>query len=46
MYSERRLTLLYSLVRGQHATPYLRLKVRRDHLIEDALVSVSTLCLV
>ena len=41
MYSERRLTLLYSLVRGQHATPYLRLKVRRDHLIEDALVNVS-----
>ena len=41
MYSERRLTLLYSLLRGQHATPYLRLKVRRDHLIEDALVNVS-----
>lgn len=45
MYSERRLTLLYSLVRGQHATPYLRLKVRRDHLIEDALVNVSKLYL-
>lgn len=41
MYSERRLTLLYSLVRGQQLTPYLRLKVRRDHLIQDALVSVS-----
>lgn len=41
MYSERRLTLLYSLVRGQQAMPYLRLKVRRDHIIEDALVSVS-----
>lgn len=41
MYSERRLTLIYSLVRGQQATPYLRLKVRRDHLIEDALVNVS-----
>lgn len=41
MYSERRLTLLFSLVRGQQPTPYLRLKVRRDHLIEDALVSVS-----
>ena len=41
MYSERRLTLLYSLMRGEHATPYLRLKVRRDHIIEDALVSVS-----
>lgn len=41
MYSERRLTLIYSLVRGQPPVPYLRLKVRRDHLIEDALVSVS-----
>ena len=43
MYSQRRLTLLFSLVRGQQPTPYLRLKVRRDHLIEDALVSVSNL---
>ena len=43
MYSERRLTLLYSLVRGQQAMPYLRLQVRRDHIIEDALVSVSIL---
>ncbi|EDO40462.1 predicted protein [Nematostella vectensis] len=41
MYSERRLTLLYSLVRRQQPTPYLRLKVRRDHLIEDALVSLE-----
>lgn len=44
MYSERRLTLLYSYLRGQQGTPYLRLKVRRDHIIEDALVSVSTFC--
>ena len=41
MYSERRLTILYSLVRGEQGTPYLKLKVRRDHLIEDALVNVS-----
>lgn len=41
MYSERRLTLLYSLVRGQQAMPYLRLQVRRDHIIEDALVSLE-----
>jgi ubiquitin-protein ligase E3 A len=42
MYSERRLTMLYSLVHGQqHSTPYLRLKVRRDSLIDDALVRVS-----
>ena len=45
MYSERRLTLLYSYLRGQQGTPYLRLKVRRDHIIEDALVSVSTFCI-
>ena len=45
MYSERRLTLLYSYLRGQQGTPYLRLKVRRDHIIEDALVSVSTCCI-
>lgn len=41
MHSERRLTLLYSLVRGQQPMPYLRLKVRRDHIIEDALVSLE-----
>lgn len=41
MYSERRLTMLYSLVHGHQHTPYLRLKVRRDSLIEDALVRVS-----
>lgn len=45
MYSERRLTILYSLVRGEQGTPYLKLKVRRDHLIEDALVNVRT-CIV
>lgn len=41
MYSERRLTMLYSLVHGHQHTPYLRLKVRRDSLIDDALVRVS-----
>uniref|UniRef100_A0A672GQF9 Ubiquitin-protein ligase E3A n=1 Tax=Salarias fasciatus TaxID=181472 RepID=A0A672GQF9_SALFA len=38
MYSERRLTALYSLAQGQQANPYLKLKVRRDHIIDDALV--------
>uniref|UniRef100_A0A4W5KXT2 Uncharacterized protein n=1 Tax=Hucho hucho TaxID=62062 RepID=A0A4W5KXT2_9TELE len=38
MYSERRITALYSLVQGQQLNPYLRLKVRRDHIIDDALV--------
>lgn len=41
MYSERRITALYSLVQGQQLNPYLRLKVRRDHVIDDALVRVS-----
>lgn len=41
MYSERRLTMLYSLVHGHTHAPFLRLKVRRDNLIGDALVRVS-----
>lgn len=41
MYSERRLTALYSMVQGSEPTPYLNLKVRRDHIIDDALVRVS-----
>ncbi len=44
MYSERRITILLGLM--QHSldalnSPYLRLTVRRDHLIQDALVRVS-----
>ena len=41
MLQERRLTHLYSLLRGQVPTPYLKLTVRRDNLIQDALVNVS-----
>lgn len=41
MYSERRLTALYSMVQGQQPSPYLKIKVRRDHIIDDALVRVS-----
>ena len=43
MYSERRLTAILTLIQGSFEgfnSPYLRLKVRRDHLIEDALVRV------
>lgn len=40
MYSERRMSILQSVV-GQPTNPYLRLKVKRDHLIDDALVEVS-----
>ncbi|KXJ10271.1 ubiquitin-protein ligase E3A [Exaiptasia diaphana] len=41
MYSERRLTMLYSLVHGHQHAPFLRLKVRRDNLIGDALVRLE-----
>ncbi|XP_074492844.1 ubiquitin-protein ligase E3A isoform X4 [Sebastes fasciatus] len=41
MYSERRLTALYSMVQGQEPNPYLKLKVRRDHIIDDALVRLE-----
>lgn len=41
MYSERRISILQS-VTGQPSSPYLRVKVKRDHIIEDALVEVST----
>lgn len=39
MYSERRISLIQT-VAGQPSNPYLRLKVRRDHIIDDALVEV------
>ncbi|XP_069780819.1 ubiquitin-protein ligase E3A-like isoform X3 [Narcine bancroftii] len=41
MFSERRITVLYNLVQGQQVQPYLRLKVRRDHMIDDALVRLE-----
>lgn len=41
MLQERRLTHLYSLLQGQQPTPYLKLTVHRDNLIQDALVNVS-----
>lgn len=39
MFSERRMSFLQTVV-GQPTNPYLRLKVRRDHIIDDALVEV------
>ncbi|XP_061833290.1 ubiquitin-protein ligase E3A-like isoform X1 [Nerophis lumbriciformis] len=45
MYSERRITVLYSLVQGQQPNPYLRLKVRRDHIIDDALVRLEMIAM-
>ena len=43
MMNERRASLLQSLVHGAPTTPYLRLRIRRDHIIDDALVSVRLL---
>lgn len=40
MYSERRISYFQS-VSGQPSNPYLRLKVRRDHIIDDALVELE-----
>ncbi|XP_049820248.1 ubiquitin-protein ligase E3A isoform X2 [Aethina tumida] len=40
MYSERRISILQA-VSGQPSQPYLRLKVRRDHIIDDALVELE-----
>ena len=39
MYSERRISMFQS-VTGLPSNPYLRLKVRREHIIDDALVEV------
>ncbi|XP_061744496.1 ubiquitin-protein ligase E3A [Nerophis ophidion] len=41
MYSERRLTALYSMAQGQEPNPYLKLKVRRDHIMDDALIRLE-----
>lgn len=42
MYSERRISFLQAFT-GLPSQPYLRLKVRRDHIIDDALVEVTLL---
>ncbi|XP_034937131.1 ubiquitin-protein ligase E3A [Chelonus insularis] len=44
MYSERRMSIFQSLV-GQPTNPYLRLKVRRDFIIEDALVELEMIAM-
>lgn len=41
MLQERHMHRIYSLLRGQQTTPYLKLTVHRDNLIQDALVNVS-----
>lgn len=44
MYTERRLHIFHAQL-GQSAEPYLRLKVRRDHLIDDALVELEMIAM-
>lgn len=44
MYSERNLSVIQMLV-GAPANPYLRLNVRRDHIIDDALYRLEMLAL-
>lgn len=43
MYNERRFSVLQALVHDAPPNPYLRLRVRRDHIIDDALVRVRCL---
>lgn len=45
MFHERRLTLLNSLVQGEEINPYLKLKVRRDHVVDDSLVRLEMIAL-
>ena len=42
MFNERRTSILQTFMHGLPPIPYLRLRVRRGHLIDDALVSVSS----
>ncbi|GBP48230.1 Ubiquitin-protein ligase E3A [Eumeta japonica] len=41
MYSERRVSLLHAVVGAAPPMPFLRLKVRRSHIIDDALVELE-----
>lgn len=41
MYENRRFCLIQTLI-GQPTHPYLKLKVRREHVVQDALVEVNT----
>lgn len=44
MYSERRMSFIQTVV-GQPTNPYLKLKVRRDRLIDDALVELEMIAM-
>lgn len=45
MYSERRLSIFHTQIAGQPPSPYFKLRVRRDRLIEDALVELEVVAM-
>uniref|UniRef100_A0A8C6TE17 Ubiquitin-protein ligase E3A n=1 Tax=Neogobius melanostomus TaxID=47308 RepID=A0A8C6TE17_9GOBI len=45
MYGERRLTAFYSMIQGREPTPFLELKVRRDHIIDDAMIRLEIIAM-
>lgn len=45
MYSERRLSIYHTATTNQPHNPYLKLKVRREQLIDDALVELEVVAL-
>lgn len=45
MLHERRTSLLQTFIHGGPPMPYLRLRVRRDHVVDDALVNLEMMAL-
>jgi len=45
MYSERRFNMFQHMIGFSQSPPYLKLSVRRDHLIEDALVELEVVAM-
>lgn len=45
MYSERRISIYQQVIEGMPTNPYLKLRVRRDHIIDDALVDLEMVAL-
>merc|ERR550534_3031656 len=45
MYSERRMSIFNSVLNGEPSSPYLKLKIRRDHVIDDALIALEVLAM-
>lgn len=45
MYSERRMSIYQTLMDGMPANPYLKLRIRRDHIIDDSLVELEMVAL-